>query len=117
MHCQYLANSTQARATRSRRRPAQRSGWRLWTLLVVAFCFVLLTSTAATHRHTTPASARDCAVCAAVADKLVDTPAPPVVSLVLRLQPYAVFEVGAYIAPYVALLLTPPSCGPPTTSA
>jgi hypothetical protein len=92
--------------------PAVRSGWRLCVAL-----FAALSSTAATHRHTTALSAHDCVLCSAVADKIADTPVPPAVVLVFRPQPYLLVSLVAYVAAYVSPELLPPSCGPPQASA
>jgi hypothetical protein len=111
------ASSTRSSSHLAARPSAVRSGWQLCVALFAALSFVLLISTAATHRHTSALSAHDCALCSAVADKIADTPAPPAVVLVLQLQPYLLVSLAAYVATYVSPKLLPPSCGPPHASA
>lgn len=94
-------------------RAALRSAWRLWVVCFAALAFVLLVSTAATHRHASMAAAHDCAICTSVADKLGGTPTPPAPVVTVQLQPYPLFFVAFCLASYAAPRLLPPSCGPP----
>jgi hypothetical protein len=95
---------------------ALRRGWRLWVACFAALAFLLLSSTAATHRHASLAASHDCVLCTAVADKLADSPAPPSPVAVLQLQLYLVVFVAAYVAVFVSPRLRPPACGPPDNS-
>jgi hypothetical protein len=99
-------------ATRAR----ARAGWQLLVALFAALSFVLLVSTAATHRHADAVSSHDCAVCSVVADKIAGTPAAPVLVQIVQLQPYLLFIVAASVAAYASPRLLPPACGPPAAS-
>jgi cytochrome c-type biogenesis protein CcmH/NrfG len=90
-----------------------RAGWQLWVALFAVLSFVLLVSTAATHKHTSTASSEQCVLCVAVADKLADTPAAPAIALFVAAASYPLAIVAAFVVAYAAPSLLPPSRGPP----
>lgn len=83
---------------------------------VVALCFVLLATLAATHLHVGADGDEACAVCAAVVGKL----AGPSPSLAPSASLESSYRVASIAAPRPLLLkfavLLPPSCGPPDYS-
>jgi hypothetical protein len=90
-----------------------RAGWQLWLALFAVLSFVLLVSTAATHKHSSAASSAECVLCVAVADKLTDTPVAPVIVLLVAAVSYPLAIVAAFVAVFLAPSLLPPSRGPP----
>lgn len=88
-------------------------GWRAWVAVITAITFVLLVSTAATHRHATSLEDQGCSLCAAVVHKLTGSePALKLAQTVVFLA-YRLPSVQAIDIDYPAPLLFPPSCGPP----
>jgi hypothetical protein len=86
---------------------------RAFTAALVAVAFAILVSVAATHLHVGPDADEGCAVCAAVIGKLEGPTAPPIAIPSISV---AYFEHLLEIAPQVAdvaLVVLPPSCGPP----
>ncbi|WP_374361495.1 hypothetical protein [Pseudoduganella danionis] len=94
----------------------ERGYWRSAVSLLAALSFLLLVSASVTHVHKSSATIHDCAVCAVVADKLADTPVPPV--LVPAHQPpcfpLPAARASLLIASNVRWL--PPGRGPPSAS-
>jgi hypothetical protein len=98
----------------------QRRGFawlRHFTVVLSAFTFLVLVSVAATHLHFGPDGDEGCAVCAAVIGKLEGPSSPPVLvppaSVAYAWQP-------PHSAPQIAcaaIVVLPPSCGPPFTLA
>lgn len=92
----------------------QRGYWRSALVWLAAFSFLLLVSASASHIHKTAATLHDCAVCAVVADKLADAPAPPLLVHDLQLPDVLLLPAGRPILPEHAVTLwLPPGRGPP----
>ncbi len=94
----------------------KRGYWRSAVALLAAFSFLLLVSASVTHVHKSSATIHDCAVCAVVADKLADTPVPPVLVHDLQLPDF-LLPAARLVAPmYAAVQWLPPGRGPPSAS-
>jgi hypothetical protein len=81
--------------------------------VLIGVAFAVLVSVAATHLHIGPDADEGCAVCAAVIGKLEGPSAPP---LALAACPcaYAAPQIQVAQRPAAAaLVVLPPSCGPP----
>lgn len=115
MSLRQSASSTRAPAPIRAGRARARSGRQLLVALFAALTFVLLVSTAATHRHADAVSSHDCAVCSVVADKIADIPPAPLLVQAIELQSYLLLLVAATVAAYACPRLLPPACGPPAT--
>lgn len=95
----------------------QRGYWRSALVWLVAFSFLLLVSASASHIHKTAATLHDCAVCVVVADKLADTPAPPLLVHDLQLPDVLLLPAARALLPKHAVTLwLPPGRGPPIPS-
>ena len=89
------------------------SSCRAVTAAVVAVAFAILVSVAATHLHIGPGADEGCAVCAAFVGKLEG---PSVPSIAVPPVSVSYFVRTLVLAPHleaVALVVLPPSCGPP----
>jgi hypothetical protein len=109
---QLTATKPGTRRDAAARSPA-RAGWQLWVALFAVLSFVLLVSTAATHKHTSTSSSAECVLCVAVADKLADTQVAPAIALFVAAASYPLVIVAAFVVAYAAPSLLPPSRGPP----
>jgi hypothetical protein len=81
---------------------------------VAAVAFAILVSVAATHLHIGPGADEGCAVCAAFVGKL-EGPSTPSIAVPPVCVSYFVgpLLVAPHLEP-VALVVLPPSCGPPS---
>lgn len=95
----------------------KRGYWRSAVAVLAALSFLLLVSASVTHVHKSSATIHDCAVCAVVADKLADTPAPPVLVHDHQLPDFLLPAATATTPVYSAVKWLPPGRGPPSASA
>jgi hypothetical protein len=87
--------------------------YRRFPAAVVAIAFAFLVSVAATHLHITPDQDEACAVCTAFAGKLEGPSKKLVVPTYVLIELRVATVVAAPSVTSVAVVVLPPSCGPP----
>lgn len=88
-------------------------GWGTCVAVFTAISFVLLVSTAASHRHATSLEDQACSMCSVATHKLAGADLAPVLAQTRALLAYYLPMLAAIRIVAVSPLLLPPICGPP----
>lgn len=90
--------------------------WRSLVVLVSVLCFLLLTTTAAVHKHDPAVERASCVLCTVAAEPLADIPPPPAPIEHVALLSYVLVSEQPADAPVCFSAVLPPSCGPPASA-